>query len=106
MVTSVSLATMTFSAISCDVAFVSSSEMMSASSPRMSPSALASRASRSSSSSFSLIVYEFCASTSSARCSSRSSRSLETTTPSSWSSSPFSVTEKLMRLVCAWISGM
>ena len=93
------------SAMSVAMRFDSSRFSISSTSSVMSPSAAASRCSRSSSSSFILILKPFWSEMSLALEFSRSGRSLRTTSASSWSSSPSSVTEKLMSVVSACTSG-
>mmetsp|Transcript_46009 Transcript_46009/g.146994 ORF Transcript_46009/g.146994 Transcript_46009/m.146994 type:complete len:214 (-) Transcript_46009:2215-2856(-) len=106
MVMEVVLASSTLAAISVAVRLVSSRFSMSSMSSRISPWELARRKRRLSSRSLSVMVY--CASwlTSSLACSWRSGRSFSTTSASSWSSSPFSVTQKLSIVVWAAISGL
>mmetsp|Transcript_20358 Transcript_20358/g.49200 ORF Transcript_20358/g.49200 Transcript_20358/m.49200 type:complete len:394 (-) Transcript_20358:7072-8253(-) len=105
MVISVSLATTTFSLMSMEVRFASSSDSISSTSSVMSPWASASLRRRSSSSCFSLTVNSFCCLMSTVFSSSRSGRSFVTTLARSWSSRPSSVTMKLMSVHSACTSG-
>mmetsp|Transcript_120631 Transcript_120631/g.210027 ORF Transcript_120631/g.210027 Transcript_120631/m.210027 type:complete len:263 (+) Transcript_120631:716-1504(+) len=79
---------------------------MSTTFSRMSPVALESSYSSPSSHFCRSIFIWFMSRSSPTRCSSRSGRSRFTTVASSWSSSPSSVTMKLISVVCAAISGL
>mmetsp|Transcript_2470 Transcript_2470/g.8781 ORF Transcript_2470/g.8781 Transcript_2470/m.8781 type:complete len:280 (-) Transcript_2470:4584-5423(-) len=105
MTTSVFFASSTLRVISSATRFASSSDSMSSTSSVRSPSALASLNRSVSSSSLSLMVNSLFCTMRFVLVSSRSGRSLFTTSASSWSSRPASVTVKLMSVVSAWISG-
>ena len=105
ILSSVSLDSATLTTISSATRLDSSSDSMSTTSSVKSPSASASFAKSVSSSSLSLMVNSLFCTMSAVLVSSRSGRSLFTTSASSWSSRPSCVTVKLMSVVSAWISG-
>ena len=102
---SVSTAMAIFSAISVETRFESSRFSMSSMFSVTSPSASASACRMPSSSVFILILFSLFDEMISAFCSSRSGRSFETVSASSWSSRPSSVTMKLISVVSACTSG-